>query len=62
MKIKRTDPQTRKKRRRQQKLIGLALVALGILSVFMTGGDATAALLIVPLGLYALFTKSDILV
>lgn len=39
-----------------QKLIGIALVALGIL-VPVVSGDATASLLLVPAGTYTIFTK-----
>lgn len=44
----------------KQKLMGLALVALGIFSAVYTG-DGTAALLVVPMGLGAIFTKEYIL-
>lgn len=44
----------------KQKLMGLALVVLGIFSAVYTG-DGTAALLVVPMGLGAIFTKDYIL-
>lgn len=44
----------------KQRLMGLALVILGILSAVITG-DGTAALIIVPMGLCAVFTKEYIL-
>lgn len=44
----------------KQKLLGLALVALGILSVFIEY-DATFAVLFVPIGLYLMLTKRDVL-
>lgn len=42
----------------KQKLCGLALIILGVLCPFVVDGDATVSLLIVPLGLYLLFTKT----
>lgn len=42
----------------KQKLCGLALIILGVLYPFVVDGDATVSLLIVPLGLYLLFTKT----
>lgn len=42
---------------RKQKLMGLVLVILAVLSVILMEGDATAALLIGPLGLYTMFTR-----
>lgn len=47
-------------RKTLQKLIGLALVILNIIWVLISH-DLTAAVLLVPLGLYAIFTKEDIL-
>lgn len=44
----------------KQKLAGIVLVFVGILSV-IPEHDATAAVLIVPLGLYALFTKEQVM-
>lgn len=40
----------------KQKLYGAALAALSILVAFWTG-DATLAVLFIPLGLYLVFTK-----
>lgn len=45
------------KRRKKQLLMGAALIASGILAVVLVGGDATIALITVPLGLYLIFTK-----
>jgi hypothetical protein len=45
----------------RQKIVGWALVALGVLSAILLDGDCTAALLIVPIGLYAAFTKEMVL-
>lgn len=44
-----------------QKLIGVVLVLLAGLTVVITDGDATAALIIAPLGFYAIFTKEKML-
>lgn len=41
----------------QQKLMGLAIVALAILTVVILEGDATAALIITPIGFMLIFTK-----
>lgn len=46
---------------RRQKLLGLALTILGILSAIMLEGDITVAMLTVPLGLYVLFTKKPVM-
>lgn len=45
---------------RKQRYLGVALVVLGVLSAIILG-DGTAALLIVPLGLYVACTKERIL-
>ena len=45
----------------KQKLMGLTLVVLGIFSAVYTG-DGTAALMVVPMGLCAIFTKKYILI
>lgn len=44
----------------KQKLSGIALVIVGILSI-LPENDATAALLFIPIGLYATFTKEQIM-
>lgn len=44
----------------KQRLYGLIMVVLGIWSAVVTG-DGTAALMVVPMGLYAMFTKEYIL-
>ena len=41
----------------KQRLWGLAAVAVGVASVPLLDMDATAAVVIVPLGLYAVFTR-----
>lgn len=45
----------------KQKLCGLALVLIGVIIPFLLEGDVTVSVLIVPLGLYAIFTKEYIL-
>lgn len=41
----------------KQKLLGLVLVGCGILIPFLLDGDATVSVLIIPMGLFTLFTK-----
>ena len=41
----------------KQKLCGLILAAIGIIVPVICDGDATASLLLVPMGLFVLFTK-----
>ena len=45
----------------KQKLAGLTLAAIGLLIPFVCDGDATASVLILPLGLYVLFTKEKVM-
>lgn len=45
----------------KQKLIGLAVIILSIIAVPINDGDATFALITVPIGLYVLFSKKAIL-
>ena len=44
----------------KQKLLGLATVGMAIACPLLLNGDATASLIMLPLGLYALFTKEKI--
>ncbi len=44
-----------------QRLMGIALLALTILAVKMLDGDATIALITVPLGLYLVFTGEKVI-
>lgn len=44
----------------KQKLLGLAAVGMAIACPLLLNGDATASLIMLPLGLYALFTKEKI--
>lgn len=43
----------------KQILVGLALVVIGILSMTIDN-DATAAILLVPIGTYAIFSKEEV--
>lgn len=55
------DPESTKEssvRKIAQKLMGAAIVTVSILAG-MLDGDGTAAVLMVPLGLWLMFTKSD---
>lgn len=45
----------------KQKLSGLALVGIGILCPFISDGDATASLVIIPIGVYLIFTKQKVM-
>ena len=44
-----------------QKLIGLLLVVVNIIGAHVMDGDITAAILIVPLGIYLMLTKEKVL-
>ena len=46
---------------RKQKICGVALIILSVISALLLDGDITVALILVPLGLYAIFTKKKIL-
>lgn len=46
----------------KQRLTGVFLLVFTALAVMATGGDATIAIITVPLGLYLLFTKEMLLV
>lgn len=48
-----------KKQRLKQIIVGLIMVALGILSAVETD-DGTAAMMIIPMGLYAIFTHEKV--
>ena len=55
----------RRRQRRQyflkQRLTGVFILVFTVLAVMATGGDATIAIITVPLGLYLLFTKEMLL-
>lgn len=41
----------------KQKLSGLTMVAIGIITPILLGGDATFSLVALPLGIWLIFTK-----
>ena len=45
----------------KQKLCGLVLATIGIIVPIVCDGDATASLLLVPMGLFVLFTKEKVM-
>ena len=45
----------------KQKLCGLILVIIGVITPIICDGDATVSLLLIPLGLYLIFTKNKIM-
>ena len=63
--IRRAERKARRKAERiyyiKQKLAGLTLAAIGILIPFVCDGDATASILILPLGLFLMFTKEKVM-
>ena len=46
----------------KQKLCGVVLAAIGIITPILFDGDATASLLLVPMGLFVLFTKEKVMI
>ena len=45
----------------KQKLCGVVLATIGIIAPIVCDGDATASLLLVPMGLFVLFTKEKVM-
>lgn len=45
----------------KQKLSGLIMLSIGILTPFLLDGDATFSLFAVPMGLYLIFTRSKVM-
>ena len=45
----------------KQKLLGLATVGMAIICPLLLDGDVTASIIILPLGLYLLFTKEKVM-
>ena len=45
----------------KQKLVGLVLVGFGILIPFVLDGDATVSVIIIPMGLFLIFTREKIM-
>lgn len=53
-----------KERRRyyiKQKLSGLTIAAIGIITPILFGGDATFSLIALPLGVWIMFTKEKVM-
>ena len=45
----------------KQKLSGLTMAAVGIITPFILDGDATFSLIALPLGIWLLFTKEKVM-
>ena len=45
----------------KQKLLGVIAIAVSIVSPFLLDGDATISLIMLPLGIYILFTKEKVI-
>ena len=45
----------------KQKLCGLVIAAFGILIPFLLDGDATASVILIPLGLFLIFTRQRVM-
>ena len=45
----------------KQKLSGFALAAMGFAVPALNGGDATASLILLPLGMYLIFTRERVM-
>ena len=63
--IKRAERKARKRAKTiyyiKQKLSGLTMVAMGIITPIICSGDATFSLIALPLGIYLLFTKEKVM-
>ena len=46
----------------KQKLSGLTLAAVGIITPILLGGDATFSLIALPLGIWLMFTKEKVMI
>ncbi|MCM1220825.1 MAG: hypothetical protein NC548_40690 [Lachnospiraceae bacterium] len=55
------DKQARRQYFLKQRLTGVFLLVFTVLAVIATGGDATIAIITVPLGLYLVFTKEMVI-
>ena len=60
-----TQKQRKRKAKRtyyiKQKLSGLTMAAVGIIAPFICDGDATFSLIALPLGIWLLFTKENVI-
>ena len=45
----------------KQKLCGLIIAGLGVLIPFLLDGDATVSVIIIPLGLFLIFTRQRVM-
>lgn len=45
----------------KQKILGILAIGVSIIAPLLLDGDGTATVIMLPLGLYALFTKENIL-
>ena len=45
----------------KQKLLGLLAIGVSIVSPFLLDGDATISIIMLPLGIYTLFTKEKVI-
>ena len=45
----------------KQKFIGLLAIGISIASPFLLDGDATISVIVLPLGIYVLFTKEKVI-
>lgn len=45
----------------KQKLLGILAIGVSIASPLLLDGDATASIIMLPLGLYTLFTRQNII-
>ena len=61
----RKKPTRRRKAERiyyiKQKLSGLTMASIGIITPFLLDGDATFSLIALPLGLFLVFTKEKVM-
>lgn len=63
--IKRAERKARKRKETiyyiKQRISGLTLAAIGIITPILLNGDATFSLIALPLGIYLIFTKEKIM-
>ena len=45
----------------KQKLLGILAIGVSIIAPLLLDGDATASIVMLPLGLYTLFTRQNII-
>ena len=63
--IRRAERKARKRKEAiyylKQKISGLTIAAIGIITPILLNGDATFSLIALPLGIYLIFTKEKIM-